>query len=75
MKRKYFVYQGKYSNTYRIASAEDSATVGALLGEGWMRITLSEVRSLRRCEKGNVATEISTAYIDDDGALMIVNPD
>lgn len=75
MKRKYYVYRGKYSGTYRIASAEDAETVSALLSEGWKQITLSEVRSLRKREHGSVVTTIATAYIDAHGALVIVDPD
>ena len=67
--KKYFAYRGKYSGTYRIASAEDAGTVSALLLEGWKRTTLAEVRSLRKC--GVVAV----AYIDASGALVIVDPD
>ena len=75
MKRKYFVYYGKYSGTYRIASAEDVETVSVLLSEGWTRTTLAEVRSLRKCKRGSVAAKISAAYIDAGGALVIVDPD
>lgn len=67
MKKKYFLYRGKYSGTYRIASAEDVQTVSALLSEGWKRTTLAEARSLRKC--------IAEAYIDVSGALVIVDPD
>lgn len=73
MKKKYFIYRGKYSGTYRIASAEDVQTVSALLSEGWTRTTLSEVQSL--CKSGVVAGKTATAYIDASGALLIVDPD
>lgn len=73
MKKKYFAYRGKYSGTYRIASAEDVQTVSALLLEGWKRTTLAEVRSLRKC--GVVAGKTATAYIDASGALVIIDPD
>ena len=73
MKRKYFIYHGKYSNTYRIVTAEDTETVSALLSEGWKQTTLAEVRSLRKC--GIVATKNAVAYIDKGGALVIVEPD
>ena len=72
MKKKYFTYRGKYSGTYRIASAEDVQTVSALLSEGWTRTTLAEVRSLRR--RQSVADKIAIAYIDASGALVIVEP-
>lgn len=75
MKRKYYVYRGKYSGTYRIASAEDADTVSALLSEGWELTTLSEVKALRKRERGSVAATIATAYIDAHGALVIVDPD
>lgn len=75
MKRKYYVYRGKYSGTYRIASAEDAETVSALLSEGWRQITLSEVRSLRKREHATVASNNAIAYIDASGALVIVDPD
>ncbi len=75
MKRKYFVYHGKYSGTYRIASAEDVKTVSALLSEGWTRTTLSEVKALRKRERGFVAAKNATAYIDAGGALVIVDSD
>ena len=75
MKRKYYVYRGKYSGTYRIASAEDVQTISALLSEGWERTTLSEVKALRKRERGSVATTIATAYIDAHGALVIIDPD
>ena len=73
MKTKYYIYRGKDSGTYRIASAEDAQTASALLSEGWTRTTLAEVRSLRKC--GVVADKIATAYIDASGALVIVDPD
>ncbi len=73
MKKKYFIYHGKYSNTYRIASAEDAQTVNALLSEGWTPTTLAEVRVLRRCKA--VADKNAIAYIDASGALVIVEPD
>lgn len=68
MRKRYFLYHGKYSNTYRIASAEDVGTVCALLSEGWKRTTLAEARSLRKC--GVVADKIAIAYIND-GVLII----
>lgn len=73
MKKKYFAYRGKYSGTYRIASAEDIQTVSALLSEGWTRSTLKEAKALRR--RGCVAGRIATAYIDADGTLVIVDQD
>ena len=73
MKKKYFKYYGKYSNTYRIATAEDAETVSALLSEGWTRTTLAEVRSLRK--RGIVAGKNTIAYIDTSGALVIVDAD
>lgn len=73
MKKRYFIYHGKYSNTYRIASAEDAQTVNALLSEGWTRTTLAEVRVLRK-RKATV-DKIAIAYIDVNGALVIVDPD
>ena len=73
MKKKYFIYRGKYSGTYRIASAEDAQTASALLSEGWTHTTLTEVRSLRRQE--SVTDKIAIAYIDADGKLLIVDPD
>ena len=72
MKKKYFRYRGKYSGTYRIASAEDVQTVSALLSEGWTRTTLAEVRALRR--RQSVAYKNAIAYIDANGALVIVEP-
>lgn len=69
VKKKYFTYRGKYSGTYRIASAEDVQTVSALLSEGWKRTTLAEARSLRK------SGVIAAAYIDVSGALVIVDPD
>lgn len=75
MEKKYFVYYGKYSGTYRIASAEDKEAVSALLAEGWTLTTLSKVRSLRKIEHSSVVAKISTAYIDAGGALVIVDPD
>ena len=73
MKKKYFIYRGKYPGTYRIASAEDAQTASALLSEGWARTTLAEVRTLRKCS--TVADKIAEAYIDASGALVIVDPD
>lgn len=73
MKKKHFLYYGKYSDTYRIASAEDLPTVAALLSEGWERTTLKETKTLRR--RGCVVAKIATAYIDSDGALVVVDPD
>ena len=73
MKKKYFAYRGKYSGTYRMASAEDVQTVSALLSEGWRRTTLAEMRSLRK--SGATAGKTATAYIDASGALVIVDPD
>lgn len=73
MKKKYFLYYGKYSDTYRIASAEDLPTVAALLSEGWTRTTRIEVRALRR--SGCVVAKTATAYIDSDGSLVVVDPD
>lgn len=67
MRKKYFIYRGKYSGTYRIASAEDVETVSALLSEGWTRTTLAEALSLCKC--------IAEAYIDASGALVIIEPD
>ena len=75
MKKKYFIYHGKYSNTYRIAAAEDEETISALLLEGWTRATLAEVKSLRKRKRGFVAAKNSVAYIDASGALVIVEPD
>lgn len=72
MKKKYFTYRGKYSGTYRIASAEDVQTVSALLSEGWTRTTLAEVRGLRR--RQSVADKNAIAYIDVNGTLVIVEP-
>lgn len=69
MKKKYFAYRGKYSGTYRIASAEDVQTVSALLSEGWKRATLAEVRALRK------SGVVAAAYIDASGALVIIDPD
>lgn len=73
MKKKYFAYRGKYSGTYRIASAEDVPTVSALISEGWTRTNLAEVRLLRKRE--TVADNIATAYIDAYGSLVIVDTD
>lgn len=73
MKKKYFAYRGKYSGTYRIASAEDVQTVSALLADGWTRTTLAEVRSLRG--RQSVASKNAIAYIDADGTLVIVDQD
>lgn len=75
MKKKYYIYRGKYSGTYRIASAEDAQTACALLSEGWTHTTLAEVRSLRRQECQSVTDKIAIAYIDADGKLLIVDPD
>ena len=75
MRKKYFLYQGKYSNTYRVATAEDLPTVAALLSEGWTRTTIAEVRSLCKRGRGYVTDTAATAYIDGDGALVVVNPD
>ena len=71
--KKYFIYHGKYSNTYRAATAEDLGTVAALLAEGWTRATRKEIRALRKRE--NVVEGVSTTYIDASGALVVVNPD
>ena len=68
--KRYFVYHGKYSNTYRIASAEDEQTVSALLSDGWEHITLAEVKKLRRCEA--VVDGIAEAFIGFDGTLYII---
>lgn len=73
MKKKYFIYHGKYSNTYRIATAEDTQTISALLSEGWSQTTLAKVRAIRK--RSVVAAKTSVAYIDADGALVIVEPD
>ena len=73
MKKKYFIYHGKYSNTYRIAAAEDEETISALLLEGWTRATLAEVKSLRK--RGFVVAKNAVAYIDAGGTLVIVEPD
>lgn len=73
MKKKYFIYHGKYSNTYRLATAEDGQTASALLSEGWTRTTLAEVRALRK--RKAVVDKIAIAYIDAYGALVIVNTD
>lgn len=75
MKKKYFVYRGKYSGTYRIASAEDAPTGSALIAEGWSRTTLAEVISLRRGERQSVSKKTAIAYINADGALVVVDPD
>lgn len=71
MKKKYFVYHGKYSGTYRIASAEDVQTVSALLSEGWTRTTLAEVKGLRK--RGCVVSGTDTAYIDTSGVLVVIS--
>ena len=68
--KRYFVYHGKYSNTYRIASAEDEPTVRALLSDGWEHITLAEIKKLRKRE--SVVEDIATAYIDINGALVVI---
>lgn len=73
MRKKFFLYHGKYSGTYRIAAAEDVQTVSALLAEGWVRTTLAEVRTLRKSEA--VADRIAEAYIDTSGELVIIDPD
>lgn len=73
MKKKYFIYHGKYSNTYRIAIAEDTKTISALLSEGWTRTSLAEVRIRRKHEA--VVDKIAIAYININGALVIVEPD
>lgn len=73
MKKKYFIYHGKYSNTYRIATAKDTETISALLSEGWERTTLAEIREL--CKSKTVVDKIAIAYIDSNGALVIVDPD
>jgi hypothetical protein len=73
MRKKHFIYHGKYSNTYRIAVAEDAQTVSALLSEGWVRTTLAEARTLHKIE--SVADRIAEAYIDTSGELVIVDPD
>ena len=71
--KKHFIYHGKYSNTYRIATAEDNETIRALLSEGWKKTTLAEIRELRKSEL--VIAKTSIAYIDSNGALVIVDPD
>lgn len=73
MKKKYFIYYGKYSNTYRIASATDAKAISALLTEGWSSATLAEVRAIRK--RGIVAGNNAVAYIDESGALVIIEPD
>ena len=73
MNKKYFIYHGKYSNTYRIATAEDVRTISALLSEGWKQTTLAEIRDIRK--SGLVIAKTSVAYIDAGGALVIVDPD
>ena len=75
MKKKYFIYHGKYSNTYRIATAEDAQARSALLSEGWAQATLAEIKALRKREHGFVTTKNAVAYIDAGGALVIVEPD
>lgn len=72
MKKKYFIYHGKYSNTYRIATATDAKAISALLSEGWTQTTLAEVRSLRK--QSIVAAKTAVAYIDEYGTLVIVEP-
>lgn len=74
MKKRYFIYHGKYSNTYRIATAEDGQTASALLSEGWTHTTLAEIKALRKRECGFVTTKNAVAYIDAGGALVIVEP-
>lgn len=71
--KKHFIYHGKYSNTYRIATAEDNETIRALLSEGWKKTTLAEIRELRKSEL--VIAKTSIAYIDSNGVLVIVDPD
>ena len=71
--KKYYIYHGKYSNTYRIATAEDTETIIALLSEGWKQTTLAKVRDLRKREL--VIAKTAIAYIDSNGALVIVDPD
>ena len=73
MKKKYFIYHGKYSNTYRIATAEDAETISALLSEGWARATLAEIRELRKSRL--VIAKNAVAFLDASGALVIVEPD
>ena len=73
MKKKYFIYYGKYSNTYRIATAGDVETISALLSEGWKQTTLAEVREL--CKNESVVDKTAVAYIDTGGVLVIVEPD
>ena len=73
MYKKYFLYHGKYSDTYRVATAEDLPTVAALLFEGWTRTSRPELRALRK--SGCVVAKTATAYIDSDGALVVVDPD
>ena len=71
--KKYYIYYGKYSNTYRIATAEDTETIIALLSEGWKQTTLAKVRDLRKREL--VIAKTAIAYIDSNGALAVVDPD
>lgn len=71
--KKHFIYHGKYSNTYRIATAKDAKTISALLSEGWKRTTLAEIRELRKSKA--VVDKIAIAYIDAYGTLVIVDPD
>ena len=73
MKKKYFIYHGKYSNTYRIATAEDAETISALISEGWTQATLAEIRDLRKSEL--VIAKTSVAYIDSFGLLVIIDPE
>ena len=73
MKKKYFIYHGKYSNTYRITSATDTETISALLSEGWTQTTLAGIKDLRK--SGLVIAKSAVAYIDTGGALVIVEPD
>ena len=71
--KKYFIYHGIYSNTYRIAAAEDNETIRSLLSEGWKQTTLAEVSELRKREL--VIAKIAIAYIDSSGVLVIVDTD
>ncbi len=73
MKKRYFIYHGKYSNTYRIATAEDNETIRSLLSEGWKKTTLAEIRELRKSKA--VVDKTAIAYIDVYGTLVIVDPD
>ena len=73
MRKKYFTYRGKYSGTYRIASAEDAQPIHALLSDGWTQTTLADVRDMRK--RAAVVNGVASAYIDATGALVIVEPD